>query len=94
MQRAFQGGLDTRVRFDLGSDEGERRTAREAEYDLAAGPTVSYVLDDIAVAQSGLSGGGYCGRASASCARMTRRRVVDRPRGFPGLRAYYLRTND
>jgi hypothetical protein len=56
----FQGGIDTRMRFDLGSDAGKARTQGEAELDFVAGPTVSYVLGDVAlVAQTGLSGVGY-----------------------------------
>lgn len=56
----FRGGLDTRLRFDLGSDAGKRRAEGEARYDFVAGPTVSYVLGDVAVvAQSGVSGVGY-----------------------------------
>lgn len=56
----FMAGIDTRLRFDLGSDAGERRTEGEAEFDLVAGPTVSYVLGEIAlVAQAGVSGVGY-----------------------------------
>jgi hypothetical protein len=56
----FLGGLDTRLRFDLGSNEGKRRVTGEAEFDLVAGPTVMYVLGDVAlIAQAGMSGVGY-----------------------------------
>lgn len=52
----FQAGLDARLRFDLGSEEGERRTEGEAEYDIAFGPTASYALGPVAaIAQVGMS---------------------------------------
>ncbi|MFI5308632.1 MAG: hypothetical protein ACHQ53_14830 [Polyangiales bacterium] len=56
----FRGGIDTRIRFDLGSAASTRRTSGEAEYDFVVGPTASYVLGDVAlIAQAGLSGVGY-----------------------------------
>ena len=51
-----QAGLDTRLRFDLGSDETKRRAKLEADLDLLVGPTASWVIGPIAlIAQSGLS---------------------------------------
>jgi hypothetical protein len=52
----LQLGLDGRLRFDMGSEEGERRAEGGAEYDLWFGPTASYALGHLAVtAQAGLS---------------------------------------
>jgi hypothetical protein len=45
----MQLGLDSRLRFDLGSDEGKRREEGEAEYDLIAGPALSYAFDQVAL---------------------------------------------
>jgi hypothetical protein len=54
---ALQVGIDTRLRIDLGSQAGKRRTAGEAAFDFVAGPTASYALGTVAVlAQAGLSG--------------------------------------
>jgi hypothetical protein len=56
IKERLQAGLDTRFRFDLGSDPGKRRAKLEADYDLLAGPTASYALGPIAlVAQAGVS---------------------------------------
>lgn len=52
----LQAGLDARLRFDLGSEEGKRRTEGEAEYDIVFGPTASYALGPVAaIAQVGMS---------------------------------------
>ena len=52
----LQIGLDTRLRVDLGSEEGKRRAEGGAEYDLLVGPTASYAFGPLAaVAQAGLS---------------------------------------
>jgi len=52
----LQAGLDARLRFDLGSEEGKRRAEGGAEYDLWVGPTASYALGPVAaIAQAGLS---------------------------------------
>jgi hypothetical protein len=49
-------GLDTRVRFDLGSDEGKRRAKLEADLDLVAGPTATYGIGPLVlIAQTGFS---------------------------------------
>src|SRR5262249_50562952 len=49
-------GLDTRFRFDLGSDLGKRRAKLEADWDLVAGPTASYSLGPLAfIGQAGVS---------------------------------------
>jgi hypothetical protein len=60
LSQRFLGGIDTRLRFDLGSNEGKRRVTGEAQFDFVAGPTVMYVLGDVAlIAQAGVSGVGY-----------------------------------
>lgn len=52
----LQAGIDARLRFDLGSEEGKRRAEGGAEYDLSVGPTASYALGPVAaIAQAGLS---------------------------------------
>jgi hypothetical protein len=52
----LQAGLDGRLRFDLGSDEGKRRAEGEADWDVIVGPAASYALGPVAVvAQAGLS---------------------------------------
>jgi hypothetical protein len=52
----FQAGLDARLRFDLGSEEGQRRKEGGAEYDIAFGPTGSYAFGPVAaIAQVGMS---------------------------------------
>ena len=53
---ALQAGFDARLRFDLGSEEGKRRTEGGAEYDLVVGPTASLAFGHLAaLAQTGLS---------------------------------------
>lgn len=53
---SLQAGLDSRARFDLGSDAGRRRAKLEAAFDLTTGPTVSYSIGRVAVfALAGLS---------------------------------------
>jgi hypothetical protein len=52
----LQAGLDARLRLDLGSEGGDRRTEGGAEYDVIVGPTASYALGPIAaIAQAGFS---------------------------------------
>ena len=52
----LQVGLDSRLRVDLGSEDGKRRAEGGAEYDLLFGPTASYALGPVAViAHGGLS---------------------------------------
>lgn len=52
----LQAGLDARLRFDVGSEEGKRRAEGGAEYDLRFGPTASYAFGPVAlIAQAGLS---------------------------------------
>jgi hypothetical protein len=49
-------GLDSRVRFDLGTEEDKLEAEGGAEYDLVAGPLASYTLGEIAVsAEAGVS---------------------------------------
>src|SRR5262249_53676364 len=56
LSERVQAGLDTRLRFDLGSDETKRRAKLEADFDLMAGPTASWVLGPIAlIGQTGMS---------------------------------------
>jgi hypothetical protein len=56
----FFGGIDSRLRFDLGEEEGKLRSEGEAEFDLVAGPTVMYALGEVAlIAQVGVSGVGF-----------------------------------
>jgi hypothetical protein len=53
---ALQAGLDSRLRFDLGSEEGKRKAEGGAEYDLLVGPTASYALGPVAaIAHAGFS---------------------------------------
>lgn len=53
---ALQAGLDSRLRFDLGSEEGKRKAEGGAEYDVIVGPTASYALGPVAaIAHAGLS---------------------------------------
>jgi hypothetical protein len=52
-------GLDTRLRFDLGSEEGKRKQEGEAEFDFIAGPLLTYTLGYVAlVANAGVHGVG------------------------------------
>ena len=52
----MQAGLDSRLRFDLGSEEGKRKAEGGAEYDLLVGPTASYALGPVAaIAHAGMS---------------------------------------
>lgn len=52
----FQAGVDGRLRFDLGSEEGKRKAEGGAEYDLLFGPTASYALGPVAaIAHAGMS---------------------------------------
>jgi hypothetical protein len=52
----FELGLDSRVRFDLGTEEDKLAEEGGAEYDLIAGPLLSYTLGEVALgAQAGLS---------------------------------------
>ena len=54
--KSIQVGLDSRLRVDLGSEEGERHAEGGAEYDLVFGPTASFAVGPIAaVAQAGMS---------------------------------------
>lgn len=56
LRERLQAGLDTRFRFDLGSDPGKRRAKLEADYDLIAGPTASLTLGPVAlIGQAGVS---------------------------------------
>jgi hypothetical protein len=56
LSERVQAGLDTRLRFDLGSDQTKRRAKLEADFDLMAGPTASWVLGPIAlIGQTGMS---------------------------------------
>lgn len=49
-------GLDSRLRFDLGTEHDKLEEEGGAEYDLVAGPLLSYTLGEIALgAQGGLS---------------------------------------
>ena len=49
-------GLDSRVRFDLGTAEDKLAEEGGAEYDVVAGPLISYVLGGVALTgQAGLS---------------------------------------
>lgn len=53
----LQVGLDSRLRFDLGSDEGKERE-EGGDFDLVVGPTASYAIGPVAAyAQAGLSVG-------------------------------------
>jgi hypothetical protein len=40
----LQAGLDSRLRFDLGSEPGKRRAEGGSHYDFVAGPALSYLL--------------------------------------------------
>src|SRR5262249_48243871 len=53
----LQGGIDARLRLDLGEEEGgERRVKGGAEWDLVWGPTASYAVGPVAlIAQAGMS---------------------------------------
>lgn len=49
-------GLDSRMRFDLGTEQDKLEEEGGAEYDLIAGPMIAYVLGGVAVTgQAGLS---------------------------------------
>jgi hypothetical protein len=49
-------GLDTRLRIDLGTEEAKLEEEGGAEYDLVAGPLISYTLGPIALGvQAGVS---------------------------------------
>jgi hypothetical protein len=52
----LQVGVDARLRFDLGTEEEQRREEGGAEYDVLVGPTASYALGPVAlIAHAGLS---------------------------------------
>jgi hypothetical protein len=52
----LQFGFDSRVRFDLGTEQDKLEEEGGAEYDLIAGPLLSYTLGEVAVGvQGGLS---------------------------------------
>lgn len=59
LSSSVQAGLDARMRFDLGEEEGEEGEAREeghGEYDLIVGPTASLAMGPMAaILQLGLS---------------------------------------
>ncbi|HMI89992.1 MAG TPA: hypothetical protein VK509_01455 [Polyangiales bacterium] len=49
-------GVDSRLRFDLGTEEDQLEAEGGAEYDLVAGPLASYTLGEIALsAEAGIS---------------------------------------